>query len=27
VATGARFDGATGRFTLPARSAAVFVLN
>jgi len=27
VATGARFDGATGRFTLPARSAAVFVLR
>ena len=27
VATGARFDSTTGRFTLPARSAAVFVLN
>lgn len=26
VATGAKFDSATGRFTLPARSAAVFVL-
>jgi len=26
VATGASFDSATGRFTLPARSAAVFVL-
>jgi hypothetical protein len=27
VATEARFDNATGAFTVPARSVAVFVVN